>query len=67
MTKHKDKRFRPIWAEKADLELRRRRITQTELAEKIGISRPTVSLAINSGRCGEVTKTAICSYLGLSV
>jgi len=57
------KPIRPQWASEADRKLRDGRMTQTELSEAIGISRPTINRAINSGVCADETKEAICRYL----
>ncbi len=56
---------RPLWSENADIALRTRRMTQTELSKRIGLSRPTVNLAINTGKCSDATKKLICDYLGI--
>ncbi|MDO5399160.1 MAG: helix-turn-helix domain-containing protein [bacterium] len=58
---------RPLWAENADIELRKRRMTQTELAKQIGLSRVCVSSAINGKRCSDATKRTICNYLRIEI
>ena len=58
---------RPLWAERADIELRKKRITQTEFAKKIGLSRVCVNQAINGKRCSDETKNIICNYLEIEV
>ncbi len=56
---------RPLWSENADIALRTRRMTQTELSKRIGVSRVTINLAINTGKCSDATKKLICDYLGI--
>ncbi len=48
-------------------EMFRKEITQTDLAEKVGISRPTINGICNGRACSDETAEKIASALGVDM